>query len=75
MNEPKPVNVNGARYLDAEFNPVRMTHRQARQKALSLQRATRKNPWGKDAIGLVHDAGSHFNISVGFPMRKLNANS
>lgn len=65
----KPMFVNGAPSTDGDFNPVHVTKMQARKKAAQMQSAMRKKPWGKSAIGVVFDAGSHFNVSVGFPER------
>ncbi|CDG99819.1 hypothetical protein [Xenorhabdus bovienii] len=65
--EIKPIFINGAPLLDGDFNPVRVTKNQARKKAGQMQSAMRKKSWGKSAVGIVCDAGAHFNVSVGFP--------
>ncbi|HDU8497290.1 TPA: hypothetical protein RG419_004003 [Morganella morganii] len=67
--EAKPMFVNGAPSTDGDFNPVRVTKTQARKKAAQMQSAMRKKSWGKSAVGIIFDAGSHFNVSVGFPER------
>ncbi|MEQ4659310.1 hypothetical protein AB7Y49_02505 [Providencia vermicola] len=72
MKERKPLFVNSAPFLDENFNQVSVDLATARRKANEMERKTRKLNWGKNAIGFVFEADTHFNVSVGFECRALN---
>lgn len=71
MKKKKPLFVNSAPFLDENFNQISVDLAAARRKANEMERKTRKLSWGKNAIGFVFEADTHFNVSVGFECKKI----
>lgn len=54
----------GGPLTDSNFNPIKMTRKQAQREADSLARATVKIRLSNHATGHVFDAGDYYRISV-----------
>lgn len=62
----KHLRISGQPVTDSNFEPVKVTRKQAESLSRQEQRDFQKMPWGKDAKGFVFEAEQYFNVTVGF---------